>query len=109
MPRWPPLIFSPPRFTATGTTPSGYDNTQTDAVIRAQALSESKYYVLPGGSVSRPSPQLRSGHPKGANRTTVSAATMRAQKGVFQVLGLGEKIAVSARPNGRSAVFFRLV
>src|SRR4051812_14101111 len=39
MPRWPPLIFSPPHFTATGTTPSGHDSPQTDAVVRAQALS----------------------------------------------------------------------
>src|SRR3954462_4887533 len=39
MPRWPPLIFSPPPFTATGTTPSGHDSPQTDAVVRAQALS----------------------------------------------------------------------
>src|SRR3954454_23935139 len=38
MPRWPPLIFSPPHFTATGTTPSGHDSPQTDAVVRAQAL-----------------------------------------------------------------------
>src|SRR4051812_46120394 len=39
MPRWPPLIFSPPRFTATGTTPSCPDSSQTDAVIRAQTLT----------------------------------------------------------------------
>src|SRR3954464_4951792 len=39
MPRWPPSIFGPPRFTATGTTPSGHDSPQTDAVVRAQALS----------------------------------------------------------------------
>ena len=32
MPRWPPLIFSPPHFTATGTTPSGHDSPQTDAL-----------------------------------------------------------------------------
>src|SRR3954465_11403736 len=38
MPRWPPLIFSLPHFTATGTTPSGHDSPQTDAVVRAQAL-----------------------------------------------------------------------
>src|SRR3954451_5501976 len=40
MPRWPPSIFGPPRFTATGTTPSGHDSPQTDAVVRAQALRE---------------------------------------------------------------------
>src|SRR3954467_3074294 len=39
MPRLPPLIFSPPHFTATGTTPSGHDSPQTDAVVRAQALT----------------------------------------------------------------------
>src|SRR5215212_8062005 len=39
MPRWPPSIFGPPRFTATGTTPSSHDSPQTDAVVRAQALS----------------------------------------------------------------------
>src|SRR3954454_14314396 len=38
MPRGPPSIFSPPRSTATGTTPSGHDSPQTDAVVRAQAL-----------------------------------------------------------------------
>src|SRR3954470_19029387 len=45
MPRWPPLIFSPPHFTATGTTPSGHDSPQTDAVVRAQALSYGKAVV----------------------------------------------------------------
>src|SRR4051795_5475685 len=39
MPRWPPSIFSPPRFTATGTTRSCHDSPQTDAVVRAQALT----------------------------------------------------------------------
>src|SRR3954452_4582885 len=50
MPRWPPLIFSPPRFTATGITPSGHDSPQTDAVVRAQALrariAEEKVAIL---------------------------------------------------------------
>src|SRR4051794_8933543 len=45
MPRWPPLIFSPPRFTATGTTPSCPDSSQTDAVIRAQTLSDDRNIV----------------------------------------------------------------
>src|SRR3954468_8582237 len=45
MPRWPPLIFGPPHFTATGTTPSGHDSPQTDAVVRAQTLR-----VCPGTS-----------------------------------------------------------
>src|SRR5829696_882687 len=46
MPRWPRSIFSPPRFTATGTTPSGHDSPQTDAVVRAQALSQA-YIAAP--------------------------------------------------------------
>src|SRR3954464_13033400 len=46
MPRWPPSIFGPPRFTATGTTPSGHDSPQTDAVVRAQALSQQKRRFL---------------------------------------------------------------
>src|SRR4051794_22094114 len=55
MPRWPPLIFSPPRFTATGTTPSCPDSSQTDAVIRAQTLKASDVQHLtikdPSGAV----------------------------------------------------------
>src|SRR3954465_1882866 len=56
MPRWPLLIFSPPRFTATGTTPSGHDSPQTDAVVRAQALSsfsENITYAGPTGAGHR--------------------------------------------------------
>src|SRR3954462_9455485 len=49
MPRWPPSIFGPPRFTATGTTPSGHDSPQTDAVVRAQALSAAS--IRPNGYI----------------------------------------------------------
>ena len=56
MPRWPPSIFGPPHFTATGTTPLGHDSPQTDAVVRAQALSsfsETITYAGPTGDGHR--------------------------------------------------------
>src|SRR3954465_15639646 len=46
MPRWTPSIFGPPHFTATGTTPLGHDSPQTDAVVRAQALSREEGVAL---------------------------------------------------------------
>src|SRR4051812_43840813 len=52
MPRWPPSIFGPPRFTATGTTPSGHDSPQTDAVVRAQALKSPTLPLKIGALVS---------------------------------------------------------
>src|SRR3954451_6047850 len=63
MPRWPPSSFSPPRSTATGTTPSGHDSPQTDAVVRAQALCDPRRSGTHGRR-PLPGPRRRSAQPR---------------------------------------------